>query len=93
MRIRFLPSFSIWSSTMKSRLWCLAGVKASLPLAGLVFTLLLGLPIVAGSEQELRKMAEAGDATAQNDLGVRYYEGDGVPKDLTEAVKWFQKAA
>jgi hypothetical protein len=39
---------------MKSKLWCLARMNAALPLAGLVFTLLLGLPLIAASEQELR---------------------------------------
>lgn len=41
----------------------------------------------------IRKEAVEGDATAQNNLGVRYFEGDGVPQDYQEAVKWFQKAA
>jgi uncharacterized protein len=68
-------------------------MKAALRLAGLVFTLLLGLPIIAASEQEVRKMAEAGDATAQNQLGFMYYQGQGLPKNLAEAAKWYRKAA
>jgi TPR repeat protein len=35
--------------------------------------------------------ALAGDAVAQFNLGLAY--GTGVPKDLTEAVRWFRKAA
>ena len=30
---------------------------------------------------------------AQNNLGFCYGKGNGVPKDYTEAVKWYRKAA
>lgn len=40
-----------------------------------------------------RKSAEQGYADAQNALAFRYFEGEGVAKNLTEAVKWWQKAA
>ena len=33
------------------------------------------------------------DPKEQNDLGNRYYDGDGVPQDYAEAVKWYRKAA
>jgi hypothetical protein len=39
------------------------------------------------------KAAEIGDAKAQNSLGICYVKGNGVPKDYTEAFKWFQKSA
>lgn len=39
------------------------------------------------------KMAEAGDAVAQNDVGKRYADGVGVPEDITKASAWYQKAA
>jgi len=42
---------------------------------------------------ELVKKAEAGDATAQYDLGECYHWGKGVTYDEQEAVKWFTKAA
>jgi len=42
---------------------------------------------------ELVKKAEAGDGKAQFDLGVCYFEGEGVVKDEQEAVKWYKKAA
>ena len=42
---------------------------------------------------ELVKRAEAGDATAQYDLGECYHWGKGVTYDEQEAVKWFTKAA
>jgi TPR repeat protein len=42
---------------------------------------------------ELRRRAEAGDAKAQNELGVAYRMGEGIPKDKNEAVNWYRKAA
>jgi TPR repeat protein len=45
------------------------------------------------SAKELRKSAEAGDASAQNALGLLYYEGKGVPKNYGLAKEWFEKAA
>jgi uncharacterized protein len=47
----------------------------------------------ANTANELRKLAESGEATAQNNLGFMYANGVGVPKDEAEAVKWFRKAA
>jgi uncharacterized protein len=46
-------------------------------------------------EQEisLKSRAEAGDPTAQVQLGTAYASGDGVTEDDAEAVKWFRKAA
>lgn len=41
----------------------------------------------------LVKKAEAGDAVAQNDLGVCLSDGVGVAQDKKEAVRWFRKAA
>jgi uncharacterized protein len=43
--------------------------------------------------QELRAEAEQGDAIAQLDLGVAYYQGDGVRQNYSEARKWFEKSA
>ena len=40
-----------------------------------------------------RQAAEQGDAGAQTALGVMYEDGEGVPQDYAEAVKWFRKAA
>ena len=37
--------------------------------------------------------AEQGDAPAQFNLALLYYDGQGVPQNYTEAVKWFRKAA
>jgi uncharacterized protein len=43
--------------------------------------------------KELRKSAEGGDASAQNKLGILYYEGKGVPQDYRQAKQWFEEAA
>ncbi len=43
--------------------------------------------------EQLRQMAEQGDAAAQNTLGLRYATGEGVKLDEHEAVRWFTQAA
>ena len=43
--------------------------------------------------EEVKAKAEAGDASSQLELGLRYHNGEGVAKDPVEAVKWFRKAA
>src|SRR5215469_1269834 len=43
--------------------------------------------------KELRKAAEGGDASAQNNLGLLYYEGKGVPQDYRQAKQWFEEGA
>ena len=42
---------------------------------------------------QLRQMAERGDGSAGNALGLRYATGDGVTLDEKEAIRWFTKAA
>jgi TPR repeat protein len=42
---------------------------------------------------ETKTKAEAGDATAQYNLGVMYDDGQGVEQDFKEAVKWYRLAA
>lgn len=43
--------------------------------------------------EALRKRAEAGSASAQYELGMRYLTGKGVTTNLVEARKWFEAAA
>ncbi len=43
--------------------------------------------------QKLQPLADAGDAGAQSLLGLMYAEGNGVPKDDTNAFSWYWKAA
>ena len=45
------------------------------------------------STDELRQLANNGDANAQFVLGSRYYGGDRVPQDYKQAVYWWTKAA
>ena len=40
-----------------------------------------------------KKAAEQGQANAQYNLGLMYYNGEGVTRDLKQAVYWYQKAA
>jgi len=42
---------------------------------------------------ELRQMADKGDAAAANTIGLRYATGEGVPLSEAEAVRWFTKSA
>ncbi len=43
--------------------------------------------------EDLRTLAEQGNADAQWDMGARYHNGEGVPQDDAQAVQWFQRAA
>ena len=45
------------------------------------------------AERLLRPLAEQGHAGAQTMLGSMYGEGQGVPQDDQEALKWYRKAA
>jgi Sel1 repeat len=40
-----------------------------------------------------RKAADQGDADAQNNIGWRYYQGNGVAQDYAQAMSWWRKAA
>ena len=40
-----------------------------------------------------KKAAEGGHALAQNNLGARYYSGDGLEVDILTAYLWFYRAA
>ena len=53
------------------------------------------LPFLSFGEDlsALRKKAEQGDAKAQFNLGIAYFDGQGVPEDKKEALKWFRLAA
>lgn len=43
--------------------------------------------------EQQRKAAELNDAEAQLDMGFYYANGEGVTKNVMEAVRWFRKAA
>ena len=42
---------------------------------------------------ELRARADAGEASAQFELGWMYANGQGVPQDDAEAITWYRRAA
>ena len=42
---------------------------------------------------DTRRLAEAGDAHAQFELGEAYHKGEGVPQDYAEALNWYRNAA
>ena len=42
---------------------------------------------------EMKPLAEQGDADSQNNLGVLYYHGQGVPQDYVQAHMWFKLSA
>jgi len=39
------------------------------------------------------KMAEQGDSVSQDEVGLNYFLGFGVRKNIPEAARWFRKAA
>jgi localization factor PodJL len=41
----------------------------------------------------LRTAAAASDPAAEYEVGIRYAEGRGVPQNLPEAIRWFERAA
>ena len=60
----------------------------------LILTTLLAFQSAAASEfDEMKALADQGDAYAQNNLGVMYDNGRGVPENDAEAIKWYGKAA
>ncbi len=62
-----------------------------------VTALLMTFSVSLATQQEfideLRALAEAGDAEAQVTLGLAYSFGRGVPQDDVEAVRWYRLAA
>ncbi len=60
----------------------------------LLLTVLLAFNAFAAPDfDETMAAANQGDAYAQYNLGVMYANGDGVPENDAEAVKWYRKAA
>ena len=43
--------------------------------------------------ERLTEMAKSGDALSQTQLGIKFANGDGVPKDIAKSVEWYQMAA
>jgi localization factor PodJL len=51
-----------------------------------------GLPAAIGGAR-LRNAAAAGDPAAAYEIAMRYMEGRGVPANLEEAARWYERAA
>lgn len=49
--------------------------------------------LVTPEDQQLIAKAEQGNANAQFQVGLKYQNGEGVEKDNTKAVDWYQKSA
>lgn len=62
-------------------------------LAGLLLTTELQGKVESDEVKALRQKAEAGDVQSQTWIGLMYYSGAGVPKNLEEAAKWIKKSA
>jgi TPR repeat protein len=62
-----------------------------------VFVLALVIAVICNTIAQQRRLAEKSDADAAYYLGLKYLTGinasNGVPKDYSEAFKWFSKAA
>ena len=71
-----------------------ASIRTTLALSALALTLIA--PWAIGQAPDLitatRLAAEQGDADAQNNLGVMYVLGEGVPQDDAEAARWYRLA-
>jgi uncharacterized protein len=59
----------------------------------LLLLLLPALVFGQGDFEETKALADSGDASAQYLLGLKYYEGEGVPQHYEEAVKWWRLAS
>ena len=77
--------------------------KTTLGILGLAVLLAAGIaalsfavkpaPYVPPRVRALEEKARTGDVAAQLELGNLYYNGDGVPRDAREAMRWWRGAA
>ncbi len=61
-----------------------------------VLLALLLFPSLAYADADLpatRAKAEAGEAAAEYQIGLKYYQGSSVGQNYAEAAKWFRKSA
>lgn len=66
--------------------------ERSVSLVGQICNLPAAAPI-AFDLNALTARANKGDASAQHTLGLMFYNGKGVSKDVSKAIEWLQKAA
>jgi len=80
-----MPTQPIWGRR--------ASIFGMRPELGSVLMFALAGVRLNGADRSLLEKAQAGDMSAQVDVGNMYADGNGVTKDSAEAVKWYQKAA
>ena len=54
---------------------------------------MLSVSAMALDFNQMQRLANQGDATAQHNLGVMYTKGSGVRQDYAKAAQWYEKAA
>lgn len=54
---------------------------------------MLSVSAMAMDFNQTQRLASQGNASAQYNLGVMYYKGDGIPQNQSKAIEWFQRAA
>lgn len=54
---------------------------------------MISVSTIASDINQTIRLANQGEAEAQNRLGVMYHEGQGVRQNHTKAVEWYQKSA
>ena len=54
---------------------------------------MLSVSAMALDFNQMQRLANQGDATAQHNLGVMYTKGSGVRQDYAKAAQWFEKSA
>jgi len=77
-------------------LWRLQNQGTITPICTLVLAMNHGHGVAKDAEQAVswyRRAADAGDASAQYNLGLCYADGDGVAKDSELALSWYRRAA
>ena len=62
-------------------------------LIALALTFLASHALAASEFAVIKEAAQSGDPEAQEQLGIMYSNGEGVPKDQEKAALWFTKAA
>ena len=70
--------------------------RLSLVVAVILLALTGGAPTALAQTSgflALEKLAKAGDPKAMYRLGARYFNGEGAPKNETEGMRWYVKAA
>src|SRR5690242_16765525 len=78
---------------MRRRLLIVSITCISLICSGMIVHAYLSYRRLAKWAPTYRILAERGDAKSQYALGEMYYYGKGVPKNYSEAVRWYQKSA